>query len=80
MPERFLDGAAPIEKGAWIPYGVGPRVCIGQHFAMLEMTLLAAMLLQRYTLHLPSGAPDCVPKLHVTLRPKEPVVLRLQKR
>ena len=80
VPERFLDGAAPIEKGAWIPFGAGPRVCIGQHFAMLEMTLLAAMLLQRYTLHLPSGAPACVPKLQVTLRPKEPVVLRLVRR
>ena len=50
QPERFLDGAPPVPKGAWIPFGLGPRVCIGQHFAMLEMTLLAAMLLQRYRL------------------------------
>lgn len=80
VPDRFLDGAAPIEKGAWIPFGVGPRVCIGQHFAMLEMTLLAAMLLQRYTLTLPAGAAPCAPKLNVTLRPATPVLLRLQKR
>ena len=80
VPERFLDGAPAIPKGAWIPFGVGPRVCIGQHFAMLEMTLLAAMLLQRYRLRLPEGAAVCVPKLHVTLRPDAPVVLRLQRR
>jgi cytochrome P450 len=80
VPERFLEGAAPIEKGAWIPFGAGPRVCIGQHFAMLEMTLLAAMLLQRYTLRMPEGAPACQPKLHVTLRPDAPVTLRLARR
>ena len=80
VPERFLDDAPAIPKGAWIPFGVGPRVCIGQHFAMLEMTLLAAMLLQRYRLRLPEGGAVCVPKLQVTLRPDAPVVLRLQRR
>lgn len=80
VPERFLDDAAPIPKGAWIPFGVGPRVCIGQHFAMLEMTLLAAMLLQRYQLRLPQGAQVCAPKLHVTLRPDAPVALWLVRR
>ncbi|MEO7108689.1 MAG: cytochrome P450 [Rhodoferax sp.] len=76
-PERFLDGAPPIPKGAWMPFGAGPRVCLGQHFAMMEMTLLSAMLLQRFALALPEGAAPCVPDLHVTLRPKEPVQLRL---
>jgi cytochrome P450 len=80
VPERFLDDAPAIPKGAWIPFGVGPRVCIGQHFAMLEMTLLAAMLLQRYRLRLPEGATACVPKLQVTLRPVAPVALLLARR
>ena len=80
LPERFLDGAPPIPKGAWIPFGVGPRVCIGQHFAMLEMTLLAAMLLQRYQLRLPVPAPVCEPKLHVTLRPQRRVEVWLERR
>ncbi len=80
MPERFLDDAPAIPKGAWIPFGLGPRVCIGQHFAMLEMTLLSAMLLRRYRLGLPEGAVACVPKLQVTLRPGAPVALRLVRR
>ncbi len=77
-PERFLDDALPIPKGAWMPFGAGPRVCLGQHFAMLEMTLLSAMLLQRFSLSLPDGAAPCEPELHVTLRPKTPVALWLQ--
>jgi cytochrome P450 len=80
VPERFLDGAPAIPKGAWIPFGLGPRVCVGQHFAMLEMTLLAAMLLQRYEVRMPEGAAACVPKLQVTLRPEAPVALRLVRR
>ena len=80
QPERFLDGAPPIPKGAWIPFGLGPRVCIGQHFAMLEMTLLAAMLLQRYTVRWPDAAPACAPRLNVTLRPEERVSVWLERR
>jgi cytochrome P450 len=79
-PERFMPGAPPIPRGAWIPFGIGPHVCIGQHFAMLEMTLLAAMLLQRYRLVLPPDAPPCVPVLRVTLRPRDGVALLLQRR
>ena len=59
---------------------MGPRVCIGQHFAMLEMTLLAAMPLQRCRLRLPEGTVVCAPKQLVTLRPEEPVTLLLARR
>jgi cytochrome P450 len=80
LPERFLEGAPPIPKGAWMPFGAGPRVCIGQHFAMLEMTLLAAMLLQRYALRMDDAAAPCQPQLHVTLRPSRPTALWLTRR
>jgi cytochrome P450 len=62
-----------------MPFGAGPRVCIGQHFAMLEMTLVAAMLLQRYRLVLPPDAPACEPVLNVTLRPRGGVRLWLER-
>ncbi|MEY4908348.1 MAG: hypothetical protein RL260_2066 [Pseudomonadota bacterium] len=70
-PERFTADAPPLPRGAWLPFGTGPRVCIGQHFAVLEMTLVAAMLLQRYTLAVESGE-EIRPtaELNVTLRPK----------
>ena len=79
-PERFLPDAAPPPRGAWMPFGTGPRVCIGQHFAMQEMVLIAAMLLQRCSLGLPPGAPPAEPELNVTLRPRGGVRLRLVKR
>ncbi|WP_157264735.1 cytochrome P450 [Azohydromonas aeria] len=79
-PGRFLPGAPEVPRGAWIPFGVGPRVCIGQHFAMLEMTLVAAMLLQRFDVELPPDAPPMAAVLHVTLRPKGGVRLGLRHR
>jgi cytochrome P450 len=79
-PERFLPDAPPVPRGAWLPFGLGPRVCIGQHFAMLEMTLVAAMLLQRYTLARPDDASTPAPVLNVTLRPKHGLSLHLQRR
>lgn len=80
MPQRFIDPSAKGPRGAWLSFGTGPRVCIGQHFAMLEMTLIAAMLLQRYDLQLPEDAPPCEPLMHVTLRPKSGVTLVLRRR
>lgn len=79
-PERFLDDAPPIPKGAWMPFGAGPRVCIGQHFAQLEMALLATLLLQRYRLQRPPQTPEPRPVLHVTLKSAQPIHLMLQRR
>ena len=79
-PERFAAAAESPPRGAWIPFGTGPRVCIGQHFATLEMTLVAALLLQRYELALEPGQAPPQPELNVTLRPAQALTLRLRRR
>ena len=76
-PERFAASAVPPPRGAWMPFGAGPRVCMGQHFAMLEMSLVAALMLQRYEIQAPPGASSPEPALQVTLKPKGPLHLRL---
>lgn len=77
-PGRFVAGATPPPRGAWLPFGTGPRVCIGQHFAMLEMTLMAALLLKRYELRTVEDAAPPEPEFQVTLRPRMPLRLPLR--
>lgn len=79
QPERFLPGAAEVPRGAYIPFGLGPRVCLGQHFAVLEMTLIAALVLQRFEL-VPLGSASPKPRMGVTLRPEGGLRLRLAAR
>jgi cytochrome P450 len=79
-PERFAKGARPIARGAFMPFGTGPRVCLGQHLALAEMTLLAAMFLQRYAVEVPAGMAPPRPVFNITLRPATPLTLRLTAR
>lgn len=59
-PDRFLpDNEKLIPKYAYIPFGGGPRVCIGNSFAMMEATIIFASLLRRHHL---TVAPDQVVK------------------
>lgn len=78
-PERFdpASGHEEIPRGAWMPFGAGPRVCLGSHFALSEITLVAAMVLQRHRLALVPGEAPPEPVLNITLRPKHPLRLRL---
>jgi cytochrome P450 len=79
-PERFLPGAPTMPRGVWMPFGTGPRVCIAQHFAMLEMGLMAAMLMQRFRLEWPEGAQWPEGDLAITLRPAQAIRLKLHQR
>ena len=54
-PERFAPEAkAALPKGAYIPFGGGSRTCIGMRFGQLEVRTIATMILQRFSLELPS--------------------------
>ncbi len=66
-PGRFAGGHR-IDRYAYLPFGGGPRVCIGAGFAMQEATIILATLLARYRFHLME---DRLPKpvLVLTLRP-----------
>lgn len=80
-PERFAPEAArQIPRGAYFPFGTGPRVCIGNSFASMEMTLILAMLLQRYTLRAAPGQEQPGLKLQVSMRPEGGLRLMLAKR
>lgn len=54
-PARFMREADDRPAFAWIPFGGGPRVCIGQHFAMLEMHVVLAMLIREFAWSLTPG-------------------------
>lgn len=77
-PERWLDGLAKrLPKYAYYPFGGGPRVCIGNTFALMEAALVLATVGQRYRFTLASDAPaEFNPQ--ITLLPKDgiPAVLR----
>ena len=75
-PDRFLPPREQsIPAGAYFPFGMGPRICIGQAFAMTEMTLIVATLLPRFTVSLRSGDPEPTSFVHLALRPKAPLHL-----
>ena len=65
-PERFL-GAQERPRYAYFPFGGGPRSCVGEHFALLEATILLAALLRRYTVATDPGTLHVLPR--VTLHP-----------
>jgi cytochrome P450 len=75
QPERFSpERFAAIPKYAYFPFGGGPRVCIGQSFAMMEMMLALPLILQRFRFHAQAGEVELNPL--VTLQAKGGLWLR----
>jgi len=79
-PIRFGPGwEERIPRYAYLPFGGGPRVCIGNGFAMMEARLILATMAQRYRLALEENEP-VTPVQLVTLRPNRPLRMRVEQR
>ena len=79
-PTRFSAENEPnIPKYAYLPFGGGPRVCIGNHFALMEAQILLAIFASRYTLSLVPGT-DVKPLRQITTSPQGGLPMRLERR
>ena len=79
-PERFsAENRKKIPPYAYLPFGGGPRLCIGNNFALMEMQLVLATMLRRYDFELMPGQ-NIQKKALVTLRPYPGVVMSLKRR
>jgi cytochrome P450 len=79
-PDRWREAnQRSLPKFAYLPFGGGPRVCVGAGLALTEATLVLATLLQRFRFRLVSDEPlRVLPS--VTLRPKHGIPMRVEKR
>jgi cytochrome P450 len=78
QPERWEEDLEKrLPKGVYIPFGDGPRICIGRGFAMMEAVLLLATIAQKFQLNVLPGFP-IVPQPSITLRPETGVKVQLK--
>ncbi len=77
-PERWLDEPS-LPKLAWMPFGSGARICIGNHFAMMELELVLAVLAQRRRFRVVDWRPLRLEPT-VTLRPRDAVQMQVEAR
>jgi cytochrome P450 len=78
-PERWTEEHPHRHKYAYLPFGGGPRVCIGNSFAMMEACLILATIASRYRISLIPGE-KIQPQPLITLRPKNGLKMRVADR
>jgi cytochrome P450 len=79
LPERFLSNADEMStRSAWMPFGLGPRLCVAREFCMLQAQLTVALVVSRY--RIAPGSRQPVLDATVNLRPRRGVRLTLSPR
>jgi cytochrome P450 len=79
IPSRFMPGAPPPDRFAYLPFGVGARVCIGAHFALVEATLALAKIVGAFRIELLDQEP-VIPVGVVTTQPDRSPMFRITPR
>ena len=79
IPSRFMPGAPPPDRFAYLPFGVGARVCIGAHFALVEATLALAKIIGAFRIELLDREP-VIPVGVVTTQPDRSPMFRITPR
>jgi len=79
MPHRFMPGAPPPERFAYLPFGVGPRICVGAHFALVESVLALAKIIGAFRVELIDKEP-VMPVGVVTTQPDRSPMFRIARR
>ncbi len=78
-PERFAEAhKANLKNAAYLPFGSGPRLCIGNSFAMMEMQMVIARMVTQYDVQLLSDE-EIKPKALITLKPWNGLKMRVKK-
>lgn len=78
QPERWADDLEKkLPRDVYIPFGDGPRICIGKGFALMEAVLLLATIAQRFQLDVTLSCP-IIPQASITLRPECGILVRLR--
>jgi cytochrome P450 len=78
-PDRFTpERAAGLHRLAYYPFSGGPRKCIGNSFAMMQMPMVLAMVAQKFTVNLVPGEQP-VPEPAISLRPRDPMMVTLER-
>jgi cytochrome P450 len=79
IPRRFMPGSPSPDRFAYMPFGAGPRTCIGAHFALVEVTLALARIMQTFRVEIISTRP-VMPVGAVTTQPDHSPAFRLSRR
>lgn len=77
QPERFLKDGKGIKRKAFFPFGVGPRMCIGNHFALAEITFFLYAFFEKFEVETTGQVPKMNPLL--TLQPDK-IILKIKRR